>query len=87
MAITKEKIEGLTVEVDEIRGDVRDLREYARDAEVVKRIASEAYGFQYHAVEPLEVDGKHPAHYCMFEVCGIQYQVRDGVISVYSQER
>lgn len=50
----------------------------------VANLASSMFGFIRSFVVPLE-SAEEPSHYCMFEVLGTQYQVRDGRISVYGQ--
>lgn len=59
-------------------------RETASMHEHVVNVAETVFGFERRHVVPLESDGR-PRRYCMFEVCGVQYQVRDGRISVYGQ--
>lgn len=48
----------------------------------VSNVAESLFGFDPQHVVPLE-SAEEPSHYCMFEVLGTQYQVRDGRISVY----
>lgn len=68
-----------------MKGEKRDLRGPSADIELVKEYADGAFGFWPSQVRPLEVFGGDPARYCMFEVCGVQYQVRDGRLSIYRQ--
>lgn len=62
-----------------------DLREATKVTERVKQIASKVYGFHPYLVKPLEADANDPNSYCMFEVNGIQYQVNEGVLSIFEQ--
>lgn len=50
----------------------------------VVNVAESLFGFDRRYVVPLE-SAEQPWHYCMFEVLGVQYQVRDGRISIYGQ--
>lgn len=71
----------------EDKASTKDLRDARSTVEVVKKYASDSFGFKSFIVEPLEADGNDPSKYCMFEVCGVQYQVRDGKLSIYEVEK
>lgn len=68
-----------------MKGQAKDLRDSFTDIELVKEYADDTFGFWPSQVVPLETCGGDPAKYCMFEVCGIEYQVRDGRLSIYRQ--
>lgn len=63
----------------------KDLRDANEIIGKVKALAERMFGFNAWLVEPLEADGTDPGIYCMFEVCGVEYQVRDGRLSIYRQ--
>lgn len=63
----------------------RDLRNANDDIDRVKTLAANVFGFQPQLVVPLECDGNDVGAYCMFDVLGIQYQVHNGVLSIYEQ--
>ena len=65
----------------------KDLRDARSPIEIVKKYASDIFGFKSFIVEPLECSGDNPDEYCMFEVCGVQYQVKDGKLSIYEVEK
>lgn len=62
-----------------------DLRSAAIVSDRVRRIANRTFGFDPFQVVPLEADDD-PSRYCMFEVCGIEYQVNDGELSIWRDE-
>lgn len=51
-------------------------------AEIKKYIADE-FGFSTRKIVLLEADQNRPWDYAMFEVCDLQYQIRDGVLTIY----
>lgn len=65
--------------------ETRDLRDVGTDVSAVKRLASSVFGFQADLVVPLELDPSDPGGYCMFEVMGVEYQVTNGSLAIYSQ--
>lgn len=68
-----------------MKGEKKDLRDTLTDIELVREYADNAFGFWPSMVTPLEVHSGNPAKYCMFEVRGVEYQVRDGRLSIYRQ--
>ena len=69
-----------------MKGEKKDLRTALGDAEAVREYADEGFGFWPSRVTPLELDASgSPARYCMFEACGVEYQVRDGRLSICRQ--
>lgn len=60
----------------------KNLRDATDTIDAVKRYADKQFGFHAFRVTPLEADGDDPSAYCMFEVCGVQYQVNDGKLSI-----
>lgn len=69
-----------------MKGERKDLRPAHGDIEAVRAYADEEFGFWPSQVTPLELDAPDgPRKYCMFEVCGVEYQVRDGRLSIYRQ--
>ena len=64
----------------------KDLRTAFGVIETVRTYVDETFGFWPSQVTPLEVGvADDPAKYCMFEVCGVEYQVHDGRLSIYRQ--
>lgn len=64
----------------------KDLRTAFDAISSVRAYADETFGFWPSKVTPLELDASGgPGKYCMFEVCGIEYQVRDGRLSICAQ--
>lgn len=70
----------------ERNGRAESLREAAIIGDNVKRFASRTFGFDPFQVIPLEADGGNLSRYCMFEVCGIEYRVRDGCLSIHGAD-
>ena len=64
----------------------KDLRTAFDVIETVRAYVDETFGFWPSQVTPLEVGvADDPAKYCMFKVCGVEYQVHDGRLSIYRQ--
>lgn len=63
----------------------RDLRSAIESIERVKKLAEDMFGFNAWLVTPLEADGADPGIYCMFEVCGVEYRVENGRLSICGQ--
>lgn len=68
-----------------MKGQAKDLRDTFTDIELVKEYADDTFGFWPSQVVPLETCSGDPAKYCMFKVRGVEYQVRDGSLSIYRQ--
>lgn len=69
-----------------MKGQSKDLRAARDDIRAVRAYVEAKFGFYPHLVEPLETNAADgPSTYCMFEACGIEYQVRDGRLSIYRQ--
>lgn len=64
----------------------KDLRTASEDIEAVKRLAADMYGFQRYHVKPLEADESDPSRYCLFEVLGTRYEVKDGALAIVKGE-
>lgn len=64
--------------------ETKDLRDATETIGKVKDYAEEAFGFKPWRVVPLETCDD-PADYCMFEACGVEYQVDHGLLSIRGQ--
>lgn len=64
-----------------------DLRKATEAIEKVKELAERMFGFQPYLVTPLETSAGDPGVYCMFEVCGVEYRVENGRLSIYDQDQ
>lgn len=64
---------------------VADLRSAIESIEKVRKLAENAFGFNPYLVKPLEASAVDPGVYCMFEVCGVEYRVENGRLSIRGQ--
>lgn len=48
-----------------------------------KQMIASRYGFAQSKIVLLEMDANYPLNYCTFKVCGLQYQIISGCLSIF----